>query len=110
MDVAAYVYNSVVLLHGAKYVEATELPLAALGDEDGRRPYVSMDRACVIVYESDDFLGQLLKEYSLKLRRRTAMLCKPHFIVSWGMLFRLICHDAGVSRSVAMYMCCSDWR
>jgi hypothetical protein len=61
LDRASYVYYSVVFLHGTKNVEATELPFATLGDEHSRRTDVSMDRACVVVYESDDFLGQLLK-------------------------------------------------
>jgi hypothetical protein len=61
LDDASYEYYSVVLLHGTKYVEATKFPFATLGDEYSRRSDVSMDRSCVVVYESDNFLGQLLK-------------------------------------------------
>ena len=63
-----------------------------------------MHRRCLVIDEPEGVLA-LRSEAALWAKRRpTAIVNKPHFVVSTLRLLRLTCHPSGVILSVAMYM------
>lgn len=96
-----------IVFDATQNLEPAKLPLSAF-----RRIYrshfqVSVDRGCIGVDELDGSLNnsQPTKYFCVTNEcPRTAILCKPHFIVSGARLFLRTCHRNGTTRSVAIYM------
>lgn len=75
-----------------------------------------MYRGGIVVNEFDGLLYNIRQSLAMMVTSRkiggcmhTAILNKPHFIVSSLMLFRFMCHLNGTKRSVATYMYDSVW-